>query len=773
MAVAQDTANQDEQGERPSVALVLSGGGAKGFAHIPVLEVLEEMEIPIDIIIGNSAGSIIGGLYCAGYSTEEIMDALSDVNWAHIFQDTPVSSFESLLGNRGTLSSPISLKLRKNLSLETGGGLSTGQNVYMLFKKLTTKIPSYIEFDSLHIPFRAAAVNLLSGELEMINNGDLAEAIRSSMSIPAMFQPFPVDGKLFVDGFVRNNTPIQPAVDMGYDIVIVVDLGENMVDSTADLETKSLSTITQVLSIFMYSANTKQYEKADVVIRPDVENISMFDFPKAREIYAHTAKEKDKYRVALKKVRDQIYPPQEAATPYSISEAERIRQNKNDDTFLFTPVESKKETKKGIYNELPDIVPERIVIKGAVDMDLEFIEDKFQDIKGRPLTSESLEDFVAAVYTTGNYSLVLPRLDIRHSQPQIELQLHKINNENWLIMPSATFEGTMSDDSISKLTFSLDIQFRGLTGTGSVLSVRLNAINDFGAALMYMQPLGPHVYIQLAADAKIEQEFITSGFSVQDISANRLTYADTGVLVGIRFNKYHRMQVGGSIYWVGSEQITSPEIELQKEKYPDNKATVAAPLNIGYTFESFDYPAFPTRGFYVKFDNTGVFPLFGSETPLAFNLCRVDFTAAVPVSKKFSIIFNMFAGSDITRQLAKIPSLIPMFGYSLGDRTFFPQISGKHQFGTHKGAAQLVFQFQPWQNLTIMGGQMFISVSGSIGEVAMNYTDFSVSGIQWNASLNAGIRINNSFSIMCRFGAGTTDDSIMPFLSLDFGSVRY
>ena len=186
-----------------------------------------------------------------------------------------------------------------------------------------------------------------------------------------------------------------------------------------------------------------------------------------------------------------------------------------------------------------------------------------------------------------------------------------------------------------------------------------------------------------------------------------------------------------------------------------------------------DYYSFPTKGFYVNLDDKGVFSLFAENTPLAFNLCQVDFTAAIPVSKRFSILVNMFAGSDITRNLQEIPTFIPFFGYSLGDRTFFPQFSGKHYYGTHKGAAQLVFQFQPWENLTIMGGQMLLSVSGSIGEVAMDYTDFTVKDIQWNASVNAGIRLTDRFGIMCRFGAGTSERSVMPFLSLDFGTIRY
>ena len=758
--------------DRPSVALVLSGGGAKGFAHIAVLEVIEELGIPVDIVIGNSIGSVVGGLYCAGYTTEEMLEAVSGVNWAKLFQDTPISSFENILGNKGSLHSPFSFKLKKNLSLESGGGLSTGQNVYMLFKKLTAKIPSYVEFDSLHIPFRAAAVNLLTGELDLIKDGDLAEAIRSSMSIPAVFQPFPMDEKIYVDGFVRNNTPIQNAVDLGYDIIIAVDLGDEMLDDSSDFNAKTLSTVSQVLTIFMYSSNNSQFTKADVVLHPKQENFTMFDFQKSMEIYQQAVKEKDKYRKALSVVKEQIYP---SKNPEEVQKNEP-KLNENDGSiseFSFTPIKVK-EKQNSVYKDLPEITVEQIVVHGAVNTDLVFIREFFdEEIKGKPITPELIDLFVNGIYTLGNYSFVIPRIDTRYEQNRIELFLHKVDSENWLVIPNATFEGTITDNSISKLTFGLDIQFRGLTGTGSILSANINAINDFGAGLMYLQPIGHHTYLELFADTKIEQEFVTSGFTEQQIISNRLSYASTGFLIGIRFNNHHRMHTGGAIYWSDSSQVNIPQIELQREKYPNTKALTSAPLNISYTFDTLDYPVFPSKGYYVKLDDTGVFPLFGTDTPIAFNLCRVDFTAAIPLSEKFTLGVNMFAGSDITRQLQKIPSLIPLFGYALGDRTYFPQISGKSQYGTHKGAVQVLFQFQPWQNLTIMGGQLFISLSGSLGEVAMDYTDFTVKGMQWNASLNAGVRINKGFSVMCRFGAGTVNNRVLPFLSMDFGGIRY
>ena len=154
-------------------------------------------------------------------------------------------------------------------------------------------------------------------------------------------------------------------------------------------------------------------------------------------------------------------------------------------------------------------------------------------------------------------------------------------------------------------------------------------------------------------------------------------------------------------------------------------------------------------------------------------MTELDFTAAIPVAPKFSLIVNTMAASDPSLQLEQIPNLIPFFGVALGDRMFFPNISGSQQYGTQKFAAQLVLQFQPWDDITVIGGQLFFNITGTAGIIAMNYKDFSTDGINWNASIGSGLRMNKTFSVILRVGAGTTHRKVMPFISLDIGSIRY
>src|SRR5574344_316887 len=224
---------------RPSVALVLDGGGARGFAHIPVLELLEEEHIPVDMVIGTSAGAIVGGLYSAGYTPLEIRDSLFQLSSSGILKNSTYSPFEQILGEHSRYSTPLSVNFGsrdQTFSLGMGNGMLNGQNVYEMFKRLTIRIPSNTDFDTLPIPFRAVATNLIAGTVAVFSKGDVAEAIRSSMSIPALFQPYEIDGNYYIDGLALDNEPIDVAVKMGYDIIIVSAFSDTMEDNPASFD---------------------------------------------------------------------------------------------------------------------------------------------------------------------------------------------------------------------------------------------------------------------------------------------------------------------------------------------------------------------------------------------------------------------------------------------------------------------------------------------------------------------------------------------------------
>ena len=213
--------------ERERVGLVLSGGAARGLAHIGVLKALEEQGVMIDAIAGTSMGAVVGGLYAAGYSVSELEQLATELDWQQALSDAPPRAdipFRRKQDDRDFLVKQ-KLSFRDDGSLGLPLGLLQGQNLALLLEKLFARAGAVEDFDQLPIPFRAVAADIATGETVVFADGHLALAVRASMSIPAVLTPVEVEGRLLVDGGISNNIPVDIAREMGVDRVIVVDIG--------------------------------------------------------------------------------------------------------------------------------------------------------------------------------------------------------------------------------------------------------------------------------------------------------------------------------------------------------------------------------------------------------------------------------------------------------------------------------------------------------------------------------------------------------------------
>ncbi|HPQ21142.1 MAG TPA: patatin-like phospholipase family protein [Saprospiraceae bacterium] len=216
------------QSVKPKVALVLSGGGAKGFVHIPVLQTLDSLGIVPDIIIGTSMGSIVGGLYAMGYSGDDIYNMASQVNWNELFSEG-VSLRDVAVEEKSEYEEYLTELNINHGRFKTSNYLLNDFNLMNLFEKLTVSTYSLKNFDELNIPFRSVTTNIVTGKEFVIDKGSLAVAMRASMSIPALFDPVVLDDKILLDGGVLNNFPTDIAKKWGADIIIGSDVGEGMV----------------------------------------------------------------------------------------------------------------------------------------------------------------------------------------------------------------------------------------------------------------------------------------------------------------------------------------------------------------------------------------------------------------------------------------------------------------------------------------------------------------------------------------------------------------
>src|SRR6201996_3590866 len=210
---------------RPRICLVLSGGGARGIAHIGVLKMLEQLKIPIDCIAGTSMGAVVGGLYASGMTAAQIETTMRSVDWQEAFRDAPPRrdlGFRRKQDDRNFLVRlPLGLKHRQILLPK---GFIQGQKLQETLRQLTLPFGENTDFDKMPTPFRAVATDLVNGSAVLLDQGDLAIAMRASISAPGVFAPVETQGRLLVDGGLAENLPVDVAREMHPDVLIVSDV---------------------------------------------------------------------------------------------------------------------------------------------------------------------------------------------------------------------------------------------------------------------------------------------------------------------------------------------------------------------------------------------------------------------------------------------------------------------------------------------------------------------------------------------------------------------
>jgi len=266
--------------ERPKIGLVLSGGGAKGAAHIGVLKVLEQHNIPIDYVVGTSIGAYVGGLYALGYQAAEIEKIMLNLPWDESYSDFIPREQLSLKDKSHRDQYNISFRLGySDEQLKTPSGLLLGQSASSLLKQSTDVVAKVDNFDHLTIPYRAIATNLATAKAVVIKQGSLTKAMRASTAVPGVVEPVKIDGELLVDGGIANNMPIDVAKAMGADIVIAIDIGSPLLTKSEINDT--IDVINQLSTILTNNTTLNQLKylsTRDILIRPKIDKLSTTDF---------------------------------------------------------------------------------------------------------------------------------------------------------------------------------------------------------------------------------------------------------------------------------------------------------------------------------------------------------------------------------------------------------------------------------------------------------------------------------------------------------------
>lgn len=416
-AIASMRARMDEiRRYRPTVALVLSGGGAKGAAHIGVIRHIEELGIPVDMVLGTSMGGLIGGLYALGYTTDQMDSLVRNMDWDWVFSDKLsrkyVSYTDTKYKEKYLLSIPFFYErdyfkmmrqdehridpghrqdilhigadqengpqfFRENLMGSLPSAYIYGQNVSNLISSLTIGYQDHMNFQDLPVPFVCVAADMVSGKAKMWHDGKINDALRSTMSIPGVFAPVRVDGMVLVDGGLRDNYPTSLAREMGADIIIGVDLSDARrtyvdVNNIGDI-------IGQGIDMLGRDAFEKNVNIPDVKIKPDLHEFNMMSFS-AKSIDTILVRGAEAARAQDSLLR---IVAEKTSKGYS---APRKRS-----AFDF---------------QSDSLVIAEVDIRGVMPMEKELLKKRLDLKFGQKIARKDLDDIVAKIYGTQAYDYV-------------------------------------------------------------------------------------------------------------------------------------------------------------------------------------------------------------------------------------------------------------------------------------------------------------------------------------------------------------------------------
>jgi len=347
------------------VALVLSGGGAKGYAHLGVLRVLEKENIKIDYIAGTSIGALVGTLYSIGYSVDEIEKVLDNLNIESFLESG--SDLTGLdLDKKETLKKySFYINFDNELNYSLPKGLRETEELYLVVKNLLKNYENTKNFNNFPIPLRVVATNLNTGETKSFSEGDIAKILTASMAIPTIFEPVEVNGALYVDGLVSRNLPVEEAYDMGADLVIASDVGTPVVKKD---NYNILSVLNQMIAIQSSYITKDSKEKATILISPDIKNISATDTTKRRDL------------IKLGEVATQSQIAKLREFPKNSSDNKRTKvQKEKEDYFVINKIE---------YDPKFD--------KNTIDI----LNNIFKNLLNKPISENNIEKKIVDVYNS-------------------------------------------------------------------------------------------------------------------------------------------------------------------------------------------------------------------------------------------------------------------------------------------------------------------------------------------------------------------------------------
>jgi len=596
---------------RPKVGIAFEGGGALGFAHVGVLKWLEEHRIPVDYIAGTSMGGLVGGLYATGMRSAELEDLVMKMDWNEALGGTvpfEASSYRRK-EDRREFQNGLEFGLRHGLSAPSG--LAPGQNVTFLLDREVLPYSQLKSFDELPIPFRCVATDLVSGKAFVFKDGPLGEALRSTMSIPAVFSPVSRDGNLFADGMLMDNLPVDIVKQMGADIVIAVYLAN--APYTPEGNQSLFAILNRSIGVMVAANEIHNLETADLVISASLEGYTSGDFTKGKE----------------------IIPRGYAATARKASLLTRLSLDEKAWRQYMTTRESRR------IHSVP--TPEFIQITGASGQMSHDLEKTLAENVGKPIDTKQLEQDINVIMGIGRFNGFSYRLAEQDGRNGLMLRATEKDHAPPLLNFGFLIDGSDLDNV--RFTMNARITALDVGGYRSELRTDISVGANWGLSSEYYKLLGKSNWFVAPRGSATSNPFDLYDHSTL-IAEYRIRQVVGGLDVGYAIDRFSELRLGYQAGYLDSSlRIGSPVLPTPSGRLGQ---TV-----LRYNLNRLDSPVIPRSGEIVSVRAQWNDANPGSNS--GFPVAELSFGLVHRISRPGSVFLQGAAGSIFGYENTGIP----------------------------------------------------------------------------------------------------------------------
>ncbi len=576
-----------EPSQRARVALVLNGGGALGLAHVGVLRWMEEHHIPIDGVAGTSMGGLVGGFYATGMSAQEIDDFIHTIDWKHALNDETPYRDLSFRRKEDKRLYPADLEFGLKNGISLPSGFNSGQQVGLILDRIAAPYFDLTTFDQLPTPFRCVAADLTTGRQKVFDRGSLAEALRATMSLPAVFSPVREKNHIYVDGGLLNNLPVDVSRSMGTDIVIAVELRTDPIHPKDVVS--AVNVLQQSVSVIISSNELESMRDADILITVDTGKIGGLEFSAEDRLISLG------YQAAQQKSK--------VLQRFALNDTEWAKYENDRATKRRSPP-----------------IPQFVKVTGTESQIARGLEKNLVDNAGRPLNYSRLDRDLDVITGLGRFSVAGYQFTRDSGRTGLLIQTQEKEYGPPIVNPLIFIDG--SDYANVRFNLGARITLLDIGGFGSEWRNDIIAGSEYGIYSEYYHPL------KWSSPFFFSPRFFanTKPFDIYDNNKEVANYRDGvvggGFDFGVAFNRYSQLRVG---YQLEHEQLSQ---QIGTATLPNFSGRQGF-SRLLYTFDTTDSPSLPRKGINIQsrvefYDaNPGAkqdFPLFETRVGYFYEL---------------------------------------------------------------------------------------------------------------------------------------------------------